>query len=75
VPVSQKVHPWGGVHCSPTAARFLLVACCSQEVSRQRVYITFFIRGDYRCIGGPYRRDCPSETRDSIVFSERLVLL
>jgi hypothetical protein len=33
-------------------------------------YITFF-----RCIGGPYRRDCPSETRDSIVFSERLVLL
>jgi hypothetical protein len=33
VPVSQKVHPLGRVHCSPTAAKLLLVACCSQEIS------------------------------------------
>jgi hypothetical protein len=33
VPASQKVHPLGRVHCSLTAAKFLLVACCSQEVS------------------------------------------
>src|SRR6202011_2900274 len=68
---SQKVHPFGQVHCSIQNAKFLLVACCSQGFPGNRHFVkpaelnSFVILGVLPALAQSAGQSWPTPVRDN----------